>query len=266
MPLLRVNETELYYQLRGAGPPLLLIMGASGQGDVFGRFAGRLANDFTVVTYDRRGNGRSPRPAGWIATSPQEQAADAAALLTALGLVPAAIFGTSSGGVFALATVIGHPGVVRAAVLHEPALFPLFDNPADVRATVGALVGQAMQSGGRVAAFERFLRFVAGDANWEGLDAGVREALLASADTYLDVESGAFDAYLPDQATLASIAAPVAVLVSDRSHLFFAEAAFRLAKALGVQITRTPGTHFAYLDHPEELAEAVSTFLQNVDA
>jgi pimeloyl-ACP methyl ester carboxylesterase len=168
--------------------------------------------------------------------------------------------------VFALATVIGHPGVVRAAVLHEPALFPLFDDPAAVRASVGALVRQAVQSGGRVAAFERFLRFVAGDANWEGLGAGAREAMLASADTYFDVESGAFDSYLPDQATLASIAAPVAVLVSDSSHPFFAQAAGRLAQVLGVQITHAPGTHFAYLDRPEELADAVSTFLQSVDA
>ena len=54
-----------------------------------------LADEFTVICYDRRGNGRSPRPAGWARTSPEEQADDAAALLTALGLAPAAVYGSS---------------------------------------------------------------------------------------------------------------------------------------------------------------------------
>ena len=120
MPLQRANEVELYYELRGDGPPLLLMMGASGYGGVFGRFAEFLADEFTVVTYDRRGNGQSPKPAGWTTTSPEEQADDAAALLAGLGLTPAAIFGTSSAGIFALAALIRHPESVRGAVLHEP--------------------------------------------------------------------------------------------------------------------------------------------------
>ena len=109
------------------------MMGASGYGGIFSRFAECLADEFTVVTYDRRGNGQRPRPAGWSATSPEEQADDAAALLTGLGLAPAAIFGTSSAGIFALAAVIRHPESVRGAVLHEPALFALYDNPDGVR-------------------------------------------------------------------------------------------------------------------------------------
>ena len=74
MPLQRANEAKLSYELRGDGPPLLLMMGASGYGGVFGRFAECLANEFTVVTYDRRGNGQSPKPTGWTTTSPEEQA------------------------------------------------------------------------------------------------------------------------------------------------------------------------------------------------
>jgi pimeloyl-ACP methyl ester carboxylesterase len=35
---------------------------------------------------------------------------------------PAAIFGTSSGGNFALCLLIGHPKAVRGAILHEPGL------------------------------------------------------------------------------------------------------------------------------------------------
>ena len=70
-------------------------MGFTGDGGHFETLAELLADEFTVVTYDRRGNGRSPRPAGWAKTSPQAQADDAAALLAALGLAPAGVYGSS---------------------------------------------------------------------------------------------------------------------------------------------------------------------------
>jgi pimeloyl-ACP methyl ester carboxylesterase len=109
MPTVAVNGAELHHEVRGNGPPVLLIMGATGDGGHFDQLARLLADEFTVVSYDRRGNGRSPRPPGWVTTSPEEQADDAAALLGALGLAPAAVFGTSSGANFALALTIRHP-------------------------------------------------------------------------------------------------------------------------------------------------------------
>jgi pimeloyl-ACP methyl ester carboxylesterase len=263
MPTVYVNGSELYYERRGAGPPLLLIMGATGDGGVFDRFADLLAEEFTVVTYDRRGNGRSAPPAGWDTTSPEEQADDASALLHALGLAPAAVFGTSSGGIFALAMLIRHPQAVRAALLHEPALFTLFDDPQEARSTVTEVVTAGMEAGGPPAALENFIRLVAGDANWEQLDPTVRERMLASAGTYFGNEIGRFDTYLPDDDTLASIPAPIHLLVSDDSLPYFAQAAGRLAARLHVNVTRVPGTHFAYLDHPAQLAQTVSELLRN---
>ena len=49
-------------RVRGTGPPVLLIMGATGDGGHFDELADLLADEFTVVSYDRRGNGRSPVP------------------------------------------------------------------------------------------------------------------------------------------------------------------------------------------------------------
>jgi len=84
--------------------------GGDGDGGHFDAFAGLLADEFMVVTYDRRGNGRSPAPPGWQTTSPEEQADDAAGLLHALGTDPVAVFSTSSGGNFTLCLLIRHPG------------------------------------------------------------------------------------------------------------------------------------------------------------
>jgi pimeloyl-ACP methyl ester carboxylesterase len=121
-----------------------------------------------------------------------------APLLDALGLAPAVVFGTSSGGIFALATVQHHPEAARAAILHEPALFTLFDDPHGARTTVTKVVADGMQEGGPATAFERFIRLVATDDNWERLDPRVRQRMLASAGTYFEKEVGRFDTYLPE--------------------------------------------------------------------
>ena len=125
-----------------------------------------ISDEFTVISYDRRGNGRSPTPDGWQTTSPEEQADDAAGLLDALGTGPAAVFGTSSGGVYALCLMVRYPGSVRGALLHEPGLYALVDDFDAVRAPLRAVVQKAMAAGGLPAAVERFWCYVAGDDGW----------------------------------------------------------------------------------------------------
>jgi pimeloyl-ACP methyl ester carboxylesterase len=65
MALVAVNGAELYHEVRGSGPPVLLIMGFTGDGGHFETLAELLADEFTVVSSDRRGIGRCPRQAGW---------------------------------------------------------------------------------------------------------------------------------------------------------------------------------------------------------
>ena len=69
MPMATVNGAELYHEVRGDGPPVLLVTGATGDGGHFDALADMLADEFTVISYDRRGNGRSPRPAAWAGSS-----------------------------------------------------------------------------------------------------------------------------------------------------------------------------------------------------
>jgi pimeloyl-ACP methyl ester carboxylesterase len=117
---LQANRTVLHTETRGHGPAVLLIAGAGGDAAELAGVAAALADAFTVTTYDRRGNSRSPRPAGWTATSIAEQADDAAALLAALGQTPAVVVGTSAGGSIALELALRHPQAARAAIIHEP--------------------------------------------------------------------------------------------------------------------------------------------------
>jgi pimeloyl-ACP methyl ester carboxylesterase len=75
------NGANLYYERQGAGSAVLFIAGSTKDAGNFLRAAALLADEFTVVTYDRRSNSRSARPAGWTTTSVGEQADDAAALI-----------------------------------------------------------------------------------------------------------------------------------------------------------------------------------------
>ena len=149
MPMVSVNGAELHHEVRGSGPPVLLIMGATGDGGHFDTLADLLADEFTVITYDRRGNGRSPAPAGWTTTSAEEQADDAAALVDSLAVGPLAVFGTSSGGNFALWMLTRHLAMVHGAVLHEPGVYAVLDDFDVVRAP---LQGGARTRTGRAAA------------------------------------------------------------------------------------------------------------------
>src|SRR4029078_2536215 len=98
MSLIDVNGTTLYYERRGDGPPILLVSGATGDAGHWTEGAEVLSSTYTVFTYDRRGNSRSPRPAGWTATTIDEQADDAEALLTGLRLPPAIVLGPRAAG------------------------------------------------------------------------------------------------------------------------------------------------------------------------
>src|ERR1700731_4961345 len=115
----------LTYEVRepeseSAEPPLLTIgspMAASGFSALAGHFPDR-----TVVTYDPRGVGRSPRADGVTAATPDEHAEDLHQLISELGAGSVDIFASSGGAVNALALVTRHPEVVRTLVAHEPPL------------------------------------------------------------------------------------------------------------------------------------------------
>ena len=57
---LRVPGASLYYEVRGSGPVLLLIGAGAADAASFNGIAVHLADQYTVVSYDRRGYSRSP--------------------------------------------------------------------------------------------------------------------------------------------------------------------------------------------------------------
>jgi aminoacrylate hydrolase len=96
MPLAPIPNGELYFEITGTGPPLLLVPGLAGSAHFWRLQIPRLAQRFTVVVHDHRGVGRSSRDA--IVYSIEQMAADVLALMDHLGIDKAALIGQSTGG------------------------------------------------------------------------------------------------------------------------------------------------------------------------
>ncbi len=130
---LKVPEATLYYEVRGAGPVLLFIVGGNGDAGVYERVASGLADQYTVVIYDRRGFSRSP-----LDGSPDDglrietDSDDARRLIEHLAGGPAHVFGSSSGAIVALDLVARYPDQVRTLVAHEPPALTLLPDATRV--------------------------------------------------------------------------------------------------------------------------------------
>lgn len=117
MPTLTINDARFYYETAGSpdAPPLLIITGIT---DYTAKTAWQVAGlsaDFHVITFDNRGAGRSsPIPPGYTTAA---MANDAAAVLDALEIDSADVFGFSMGGMIALNLALNHPRRVRRMVL-----------------------------------------------------------------------------------------------------------------------------------------------------
>jgi pimeloyl-ACP methyl ester carboxylesterase len=120
MPKIRVRDIDIYYEIRGEGHPLLMIMGFLGNADCWDPIdlIPGLVDDYKVILFDNRGAGRTDYPG-----NPEEEftirlmADDAAALLDAIGIEHAHVMGISMGGMIAEELAINHPHKVDKLIL-----------------------------------------------------------------------------------------------------------------------------------------------------
>ena len=115
MPALRHDGVDLWYEVRGDGPPLLLVAGLAADGSYWLPAVDALAQRHTVVLVDNRGCGRTT-PLGAPA-SVGAMADDCMALVRHLDLAPATLVGHSMGGMIAQACAARYPDEVDRLVL-----------------------------------------------------------------------------------------------------------------------------------------------------
>ena len=120
MTTMRVRDANLFVDVVGQGPPLLLMHGGPGLDHVSLTPFRQLADRHTVVFYDHRCNGRST---GAPVTSMtwENLTADADALREELGFEQWAVLGHSFGGHVALEYALRYPARVSRLVLLDTA-------------------------------------------------------------------------------------------------------------------------------------------------
>lgn len=258
--------TESHHRIRGTGPGLLFIPGGGVDGGHFAEVAGLLADEFRTVTYDRRGSGGRPRPAGWHATSIAEQADDAAGLIETLGLAPCAVWGGSLGGVVLLELLARRPALVRAAIVHEPPLFTVLDDGRELAAGLARSAAAAVREGRLDDAFAAHVRTALGDSA-ERLAPAARDRMAANAEVFFDLEVPALVHTAPDAARVSLVLDTAGVPVTFMADPAGAgsppyRAARRLASLHGSELVPLPGGHMPYATEPAGTAAAIRAALR----
>lgn len=151
MPIAHVNGINMYYEVNGVGPSVVLCHGYTGSHQDWLFQVPVLAWNYQVVTVDHRGHGTSDAPSSAEAYSIPTFAADLYALLNYLDIHKCCLVGHSMGGFAALQLALDRPHVVCSLVLVDTASGPVnIPGYSDIRARLIEIA----QTDGMEAVFE----------------------------------------------------------------------------------------------------------------
>ncbi|TQC48392.1 alpha/beta hydrolase [Rhodococcus sp. WS4] len=262
---LQVPGASLYYEVRGAGP-LVVLVGAPMDADSFAAAADLLSTDYTVVTTDPRGIHRSPVDDRDRDSTPEMRADDLARILTHVDAGPASVFGSSGGAVSALALVQTHPELVHTVVAHEPPLDELLDDRDELRVKTDDII-DAHLSGDVVGAWRKFLALAnihLPEEVFQQMFAGERDAQ-TEADEYFQHAHmlRPTTRWCPDVAALCSVPTRVLVGLGEESAGQLCDRTSRaLAAELGIEPTLFPGGHIGFAEDPASFAPRLRAVLR----
>jgi non-heme chloroperoxidase len=275
MPFIKVAEggsapINLYYEDHGTGQPVVLIHGWPLNGASWEKqTAALLAAGHRVVTYDRRGFGRSDQPAEGY--DYDTFASDLNEVLTTLDLRDAVLVGFSmgSGEVTRYLGTYGSDRIAKAVVIGvvPPFLLKTDDNPGGVDTSVFKGIEEAITAD-RFAFMTAFLAdfynvdVLGGERiSEQAVQASWNVAVSASAKGTLDC----VQAWLTDfRADLPRIDVPTLIIHGDADRTLPVEAtAIPLAERItGARLTIVPGgPHGLIWTHADEVNTALLAFL-----
>lgn len=139
------NGVHYYYEIHGAGEPLLLLHGGLGSIEMFEPGLPTLAESRRVIAVDLHGHGRTPL--GDRKIDLPDMGDDMAVLLEKLGFGQVDVLGYSLGGGVALRLAVQHPSRVRRLVLVSAgyAQDGFYPEMLPMQAGVGAAMAESMK-------------------------------------------------------------------------------------------------------------------------
>jgi pimeloyl-ACP methyl ester carboxylesterase len=257
---LEVPGATLYYEIRGSGPVLLCITGGPTDAGLFSDLARRLADRYTVVTYDQRGHSRST-----LDGEPEDipvaiHADDAAALLEAVGDEPAYVYGSSGGGTIGLDLVTRRPELVRTLVAHEAPLAEILPDAPRWR----SMFDDVYETYRREGVFPAMGKFGAMVEEGGSQEMGTRMA--GNFELFIAHEMRQNGGYVPDIDALRKASTRIVSAAGETSGEQMAcRAAVALAEQLGIPATHLPGAHGGWGSDPQVFAERLHRALQGAE-
>jgi 3-oxoadipate enol-lactonase len=245
----------LHHEIRGQGPPVLLLHAGGLDGRMWAPLADRLDGRFTLVIPDQRGHGRTPMP-----PEPFAPAEDTVALLDELGIDYAAVVGNSFGGRVALQLATAAPERVSALALLASSL-PEFERSPALRA-FGDEEDALWEAGDIDGVVALNLRtWLREPAHAELFADMVRTACELQRDVAEDTERAL-------TVDLGAIAAPTLAVSGGLDFPDFAAIADRIAAEVpGAERAEVPDAgHLIALERPDEAAKLLGGWLERVSA
>ena len=264
--VVRANGQELYYEIHGAGPPLVLLMGIGYDSSLWTlQQVPALSARFTVVLLDNRDAGRSSRAHHQYSIA--DMADDVAGVLDALDVPRTHVVGLSMGSMIGMELALRHPDRIDRLVLAGPASSPARSaiDPISIWNWV-----KANDPSGEVFGGQQFTWLFSSTFLRDRQAVEDTAALLAS--NPHPVGPDAYDrqarAYLQFDTTarLADIAAPTMVVVGEQDLLTPPWIAREVADAIpGARFECVRGdgsSHVLPLERPEDFNQLVTEFLR----
>lgn len=245
---------ELNHRIDGSGPHVLLLHAVGMDSTFLESLGAILAKDFTVLTVDMRGHGKSPYAPS---TSLYDYADDVHALLTKLNFAPCGVAGFAMGGLVTQALAVKYPQDLRAAVIANV-------NHAQTKESFAALMGRAddARRGGMAPILDVTMeRWFNEPFRLSGGDAPVRARLLSN-DIRCWCDAFTAMANVDTAPKLASLAMPVMCLAGGDDRSTPPPVVKAMADAIpGSRYTVLPnGPHMMFFEMPEETAKIIGPF------
>ncbi|MEA2836296.1 MAG: hypothetical protein QOD89_846 [Bradyrhizobium sp.] len=252
MPKLNRDGVNIYYEIHGSGPPLLLTHGYSSTSAMWQGQIEALSQHHTLILWDMRGHGQSDYPDDPLAYSETLTVGDIAALLDTVGATSAIVGGLSLGGYMALAFVRAHPERVRALLIIDTGPGFRKDEARD------GWNKRAHETGDR---FEREGLELLKSASRERSSVVHRDAsglARAARGMLTQRDAGVIE-------TLPNIKVPALVVVGADDTPFLAASDYMAAKIPGARKVVIPAAgHAVNIDQPQAFIDAVLPFLNGL--
>src|SRR5215813_14242204 len=252
MPTIDRNRVQIYYEVHGEGPPLILTHGYSSTSAMWQGQVAALSKHHKLILWDMRGHGQSDYPNDPAAYSEALTTGDIAALLDTVGAETAIVGGLSLGGYMSLAFYRAHPERVSALLIIDTG--PGFKKD-DAREVWNKRARDTAER------FERDGLEVLKTASRERATVSHRDAtgLAKAARGMLTQRDARVIEVLPE------IKVPSLVVVGAEDTPFLAASDYMAAKIPGAQKVVIPSAgHAVNIDQPQAFVDAVVSFLENL--